>query len=619
MKYLCPICLYIALMLSFAQLKAQDNSNPPATIYRVVKASNGQSLLLCHAPGSTVYTDIYFRMGPIYEFDSVSGISLILSKIISAHIDARLQSSGKKINYYSSVEPEQIAFHFESGLADLDYLLGVAHDEITQPTLDKAGLNEAKALFKADLDSSNANASYKSEANIESLLWGSDYTKLNIYGDHRTYARITLDELIAFHHKYFLPFNNMISVVGAYSDNRVLDQLQNAFKDFKSKEFDPELITRVIDFKPVINNVQIIAPASGPNIAMITYQNPGARQDRQATYSAFVFSEMMNDTSGRIQKAVRQAGLTNLKSAYICNNFYGTFQVSVQIPGNNFYDAFTILSGLMNDITRKGYFKEGEVEKAEKDIEIEYQGLKDNHLKDFMSLITRYRFSNDENYFAAMGDSINDVSVDAMRGYVTNYFADHAAIKCLFTSAGALRAAPAAQQYFALNDSIENIKFTYDLNKTDVESDEAKLNLARLIQWLRINPDIHVQINGYADEGEFKKAYDDTVKRFIDSTATFHKAMPDAFKKGYLRIEMMRAMKIAKAIYEAGITEDRITGTSMVFTSETPEGAAANRKCTVTLEKIKPRESLYEYHFGKEKPQDPNAGRGPTLILNADR
>ena len=67
---------------------------------------------------------------------------------------------------------------------------------------------------------------------------------------------------------------------------------------------------------------------------------------------------------------------------------------------------------------------------------------------------------------------------------------------------------------------------------------------------------------------------------------------------------MMRAMKIAKALYESGITEDRITGTSMVFTSDSKETAAANRKCTLTFEKIKPRMSLYEYHFGKKKEED---------------
>jgi hypothetical protein len=191
---------------------------------------------------------------------------------------------------------------------------------------------------------------------------------------------------------------------------------------------------------------------------------------------------------------------------------------------------------------------------------------------------------------------------------VGDYFTDHSGVRNVATSADSLSSSPPDQQYFALDESIEDIKFTYDLNKTDIETHEAKQNLRRVIQWLHINTDMHVQINGFSDEGEFKKAYDDSVLRFIDSTATFHKAMPDATKKGFLRIEFMRAMKIAKALYEAGITEDRISGTSMVFSSDTKEGATANRKCTLTLEKMQPRLSLYEYHFGKKK-EEPEMGR----------
>lgn len=192
-----------------------------------------------------------------------------------------------------------------------------------------------------------------------------------------------------------------------------------------------------------------------------------------------------------------------------------------------------------------------------------------------------------------------------MRRYTTDYFSDHSGIRCLVTSEDLSKDTSNEQPYYPLDENIADTKFTYELNKTDIETEEAKQDLKKLIQWLKINPDVHVQINGFADEGEYMKAYSDTVLRFIDSTPTFHKAMPDITKKGYLRIEFMRAMKIAKAIYEAGITDDRISGTSMVFKSDTKEAAAENRKCTVTLEKIQPRVSLYEYHFGKKKDETP--------------
>ena len=600
MKYYYQILVSLILFASsFAQTQAQASGE----VYRVVKSSNGQSFLLnTNGTGGTTYTDVYFRMGTIYEFDSTSGTSLILSRVINSRIEAELKANpGKQVKFSGGIEPEQISFHFESGMADLDFILGLINDKIIHPKFDDEGLEEAKTEIRADLDSLKTQESYKIQSKIDRKVWGNDYKKLNSYGDQLRYLHISAAEVKAFHAHYFLPFNNSVSVLGNFNDKDVLDKLQNAFKDYKSREFNPELITKVIDFKPVINSIQILSIASDNNLATVTYQNPGARQDRSSTYSAYIVSQLINDPDGRIQKAAKQAGLKKLKAVYDCRNFYGTLTLSAQPADSNLFDAFNHLTQIIIDFSTKNYFKEGELEKAQKNIEIEYKSLKTGNPKAYMSMVTRYRFSNDENYFSTLSDSIKTISVGQMERYVNDYFAEHSGVKCLYTSTEALKSVVPDQQYFALDESVSDIVFTYDLNKTDIETDDAKLNLKRVIQWLRINPDMHVQINGFADEGEFTKSYDDSVLRFIDSTATFHKAMPDATKKGYLRIEFMRAMKVAKALYEAGIGEDRIQGTSMVFTSETKEAAAINRKCTLTFEKIKQRITLYEYHFGKQK------------------
>lgn len=599
MKYCHHILIYLLILAGFStEIKAQGSVEP----YRVVKSSNGQSFLLSSkGGGSIIYTDMCFRMGPIYEFDSVSGISMLIERILSSRIDAAIKASGKPVKYSGTVDPEQIGFHFESSLTDLDYVLNLINDKIAQAKFDEAAAEEAKREFKKDLDSLKNLDIYKADARIMKLVWGNDYKRLNRNGDQISYQKVTAINMTEFHKRYFLPSNNTLTVLGSYSESEVLDKLQTAFKDFKSREFNPELITRVLDFKPMVNTIQLISTGSGRSLASITYQNPGARQDRNATYCANVLTQLINDKDGSIQRTMKMAGLKDFKAVYTENNFYGTFVLSAEPSENNFADAFKKMNQLITDITRKDYFIAADIEKAQKDIVVEYNSLKTNDLKSFMSVVTQYRFSNDENYFTSFADSIKGVTVERMREYVRDYFTDHSGLRNLSASPESLKNVAPGQQYFAIDESISDIKFTYEQNKADIETEEAKQNLQRVIQWLKINSDIHVQINGFSDKGEFTKAYDDTVMKFIDSTATFHKAMPDAIRKGYLRIEMMRAMKIAKALYEAGITEDRIAGTSMVFTSETKEEAAANRKCTISFEKMKPRLSLYEYHFGKKK------------------
>jgi predicted Zn-dependent peptidase len=598
MKYCHRILIcWLALLVPFAKAGAQSGSD----LFRVVKSSNGQSFLLSNAnAGDKVYTDIYFRMGTIYEFDSLSGISILLSKVINKNIASDISASGKQIKYYCTVEPEQMGFHFESDAADLDYIFRLSDSRIVHPDFDESSLEEAKAEVATAIDSIRHGGA-KIETDALKILWGNDYKKLNPYGDQQTYKRLKTQDLTAFHNRYFLPFNNAIIILGSFSEKMVLAKLQDIFKDFKSREFNPELITKVIDFKPIVNIIQLLSTRGDKNQATIYYQNPGARQDRNATYPAYILSEMINDKSGKIQRSLQDSGLANIKATYACNNFYGSFTLSAQPSGTKYISTFDDMAQLMSDISKKNYFSEDDLDRAKKNITIEYKNLKADNMKIYMSLVERYRFSSDENYFTSLPDSISDVTPDEVRQYIDDYFTNHSSVRGLVTSADSLAGAAPGQQYFALNDSVSDIRFTYDLNKTDIETEAAKRDFDRLVQWLKLNTDIHVQINGFSDEGEFIKSYDDSVLRFIDSTATFHKAMPDATKKGYLRIEFMRAMKIAKALYEAGITEDRISGTSMVFTSDTKEAAAENRKCTVSLEKIKPHPSLYEYHFGKKK------------------
>jgi hypothetical protein len=114
---------------------------------------------------------------------------------------------------------------------------------------------------------------------------------------------------------------------------------------------------------------------------------------------------------------------------------------------------------------------------------------------------------------------------------------------------------------------------------------------------LQINTDAHVQINGFADEGEYNRVKDVPLQTFIDSIPTFKKAMPDFIKTGYMRPESMRSLKLMKVFYENGIDLNRITGTSMLYTSDSKEKAAENRKCTFVVDKIKPTKSLREYHY----------------------
>ena len=64
----------------------------------------------------------------------------------------------------------------------------------------------------------------------------------------------------------------------------------------------------------------------------------------------------------------------------------------------------------------------------------------------------------------------------------------------------------------------------------------------------------------------------------------------------------MRSMKMLKYFFENGIAKERLSGTSMKFSSANETEAQDNMKCTVTLEKLRRAPSAYEFHYGHSKP-----------------
>ncbi|MCW3125390.1 MAG: peptidase domain protein [Bacteroidetes bacterium] len=604
MKYFRFLCCSVVLAMMATQAEAQA----PADVYKVVKANNGQSYLPTQAnTGGVLYTDVYFRISTVYELDSMSGISLMITRIIDERVKAALK--GKSIAYHSSISPAQIGFHFESTAADIDNVLALVHDKVMMAKFDDESTEEAKAAMRADIDSIRHSEQGRTDMAIKMHLWGRDYKKLDVYGDQKTYAHIETRQFTYFHDKFFLPLNNAVMITGTFAEQETVTKMEKAFNDFRTREFNPELIRRVIEFKPVVNAVQLVSRSTEPARLTVSYQAPGARQDRSATYSAYMLTALINDANGRISKYMNDAGIRDLKAFYDCNNFQGTLTISAHVPSGRYNDAFSRIDSMIIAFCRPDYFTDEEFLAEGKSIGSEFEDLR-RHTHIYMMEVARYRFSNDENYFPSLSDSIQSVTVPMMQRYVNDYFQGHAGIKCLYIDSNSLAVAPEDQHYYAIDESIKDLTFTYPNNVTDIDTISGREDLQRLIQWLRINPDMHVQINGFSDKGEYTKSYDTTVAKFLKNTPTFRKAMPDAIKVGYLRIEMMRAMRIAKALYEAGITDDRITGTSMTFSSDSDEAAALNRKCTVTLEKIQARVSLYEYHFGKKKEDEPAAPVG---------
>jgi hypothetical protein len=569
-----------------------------------VKTGTGQTYIIVYSPdATTAQIDIYFRVGSVFEPDSIHGVTLAITRIFDQQFRQMISTRpASRIVYQSMVDPEQTRFHIECPSGDIGLVCSWANQVIMHPKFDATTLAAVQTDLVAEIESNRSNPNSRDDSALLSHLWSADYHKLTLYQDEAGIVKLTPAALKKFHNHYFLPLNNYITITGATDVIETCQMMEKVFVDFVTKEFNPEYIVNVLDFKPVVNYTQLIASNTRSHpVATISYQAPGARQDRRSAYCAYILAELINDPDGRIQKNYRQAGMNNLRAAYTCNNYSGVFKISVECDSGKYMSMYSVLSRLMDEVNQKGYFKDGELEVAGRNIGIRLKEYKDNAITDYLHQSMRFRFSGDEYFFTSMPDSLRSIRPSQMESYIVRYFRNVCGVKLLYTPTGTIQPTDIDEKYYELDSRIGDVIWHYRDNQTRLETDSDRTKLQLLIQWLKINPDMQIQVNGIADAHEHSKVYDDTIMHFINTDSTFHKAMPDKIKKRALPTESMRAMRIMKQIYESGITFDRITGTSMVFHSATSEQAAKNRRCTITLEKQKPKLSLYEYHFGNKR------------------
>jgi DNA-binding transcriptional ArsR family regulator len=221
--------------------------------------------------------------------------------------------------------------------------------------------------------------------------------------------------------------------------------------------------------------------------------------------------------------------------------------------------------------------------------------------KEYPAQIARTWSYNDESYFEELGDSVYAVTMPHLRNFIVEYMNQRPPVIGLLISKADREKMQVDTAFTDLDESVAKYVFRYRENVTDLEGDENKMMLRNLLQWLKINNDVIAQINGFSDEHEYNRATDDTIMHFMDSIPTFSRITRAIIKTGYLKPEMMRAMKIIKYLYDHGITEDRLTGTSMMFKSANKQEEIDNMKCTLTLNKYHKSPSVYEYHYGKKK------------------
>jgi zinc protease len=139
---------------------------------------------------------------------------------------------------------------------DIDTGLAILADVLMHPAFRQDKIDLAKISARSAIARRNDNPGRIAMREYAKLIYGAD----SVYAREAEYAtidRITRDDLVAFHRKYFHPNHTMLAVWGDFQSPQMIAKIKGAFKDWPKVEVELPPVPEVkYEYRPTVNAVR---------------------------------------------------------------------------------------------------------------------------------------------------------------------------------------------------------------------------------------------------------------------------------------------------------------------------------------------------------------------------
>ena len=224
-----------------------------------------------------------------------------------------------------------------------DEVLGIFHDVLTAPAFRKDKLDLAKTETRSGISRRNDDPHGIVEREFNDIVYGKD-TPFGWREEYATIDRISREDLVQFHQRYFFPANIMLAVTGDFSTADMKAKLEKRFADWTVQQ------PPVPPFPPVKNTPQpgiFLATKTDVTQTFLTIGHLGG-EFRDKDYPAL---EVMADIlGGGFQSRLLNRVRTKLGYAYEISAFWGAnydhpglFQISSSTKSATTNDTIKVI------------------------------------------------------------------------------------------------------------------------------------------------------------------------------------------------------------------------------------------------------------------------------------
>jgi predicted Zn-dependent peptidase len=223
--------------------------------------------------------------------------------------------------------------------------------------------------------------------------------------------------------KYYYPNNCLLVVAGDVEHTEIFPEAERIFGSWKASEKDPFKEWPIPEMVPLKETKYAVieSPLAQAPLLILRWQGPDTRNDIQATYTADVFSFILNQRLSKLTQALEEKGLaTDVALNYYSQKYTGPITLSLSPNPSKIKECYQAIQKEIAQWDDENYITDKQIERAKKILYIT-QVEEREEVQQYTDLLSFWWASASIEYYTFYRENLNKVSRQDIKDYVNKY------------------------------------------------------------------------------------------------------------------------------------------------------------------------------------------------------
>lgn len=237
---------------------------------------------------------------------------------------------------------------------------------LRSPLFLESELGVERQVVIGEYDRNESSPFFQLQRQMDTKLYPGNYSRKNVIGDRQVVATTTPEKMRYIQHKYYIPNNSVLIVAGDVKPDSIFAAAAEQLGSWQRGP-DPFTTDPIPPIPPLRANDAVIAEAPVNAVTvLLQWQGPSVGRDPKSTYSADVFSDLLNDPRSRFQQRLVDSGLwQSVGVNYYTLSQTGPITISGQTTPAKLRQALSVLDTEIGKLDDVSYFDPEEFRAAQ--------------------------------------------------------------------------------------------------------------------------------------------------------------------------------------------------------------------------------------------------------------